>query len=400
MLKVFRNKRVTKMVLWGILILILPAFVIWGGGGLGGSKSKGPKYAGLIDNKKVSFGDFAAAIAGARCQIILNYFNQPKIVDTLLNNENFMGSLAWDKLILLKEVKKHRIKITDQEVVSYIRSHPLFARNGVFDEKIYQYILRYNMGLDPRRFEEIVRENLAIQRLNEKLTAHIEVKDSDVRTAYKEDNEKFKISYIIFLAEIFADKAEISDEEIKVYYEAHKQEFVLPSEAEGQEKEFRLASFDDVKDSIRSFMLENRARPLAARQARETYEKILELIDRDKLTFEQAASKLGLKVQTTDFFSKTDYIEGIGEASSIARVSSKIEIGELAYPVDTGKGSIIFKLLDTEGFDEEKFKEKKEEYSKRALVEKQNIFLEDYLRKLKQETKINIEFGDYRKYYR
>ena len=179
MLKLFRKKNVARLVLWGILILILPAFVIWGSGSLGGSRDKGPKFVGLINNKKVSFDDFADSLRAIRCQIILNYFNQPKLLDQFLNDKPFMGRLAWDRLIMAKETARQKIKVLDQDVINFIRSHPLFSRNGTFDEGIYSYILRNNVGMDPRTFEEIVRENLAIKRLNDMLTKDIPADKKD-----------------------------------------------------------------------------------------------------------------------------------------------------------------------------------------------------------------------------
>jgi len=192
MLKLFRKKNVARLVLWGILILILPAFVIWGSGSLGGSREKGPTFVGLINNKKVSFDDFAESLHAIRCQIILNYFNQPKVLDLFLNDKPFMGRLAWDRLIMAKEARKQKIKVPDQNVVNFIRSHPLFLRNGVFDEKLYDYILRNNVGMDPRTFEEIVRDNLAIKRLNDMLTKDIKITDPEILEAYKKDGEKNK----------------------------------------------------------------------------------------------------------------------------------------------------------------------------------------------------------------
>ena len=62
MLKVLRNKNVAKAVLWALLILILPAFVLWGTGSLGRSDKKGPSYAGIIENNRVSFDDFAQSM--------------------------------------------------------------------------------------------------------------------------------------------------------------------------------------------------------------------------------------------------------------------------------------------------------------------------------------------------
>ena len=40
MLKIFRKKIVSKVILWGLLILILPAFVMWGSASMSRSKDK------------------------------------------------------------------------------------------------------------------------------------------------------------------------------------------------------------------------------------------------------------------------------------------------------------------------------------------------------------------------
>jgi len=192
MLKLMRNKKVTKFVLWGTLILILPAFVIWGAGSISKSKEKGPKYVGIIDGKKVSFDDFAASLAAVRTQIFMNYFPQPKVMETIFTNKELMGKLAWDMLIMSSEAGKRKIKVSDAEIIGFIRGHPLFSRGGQFDDRMYQYILRNNLNIYPRNFEEITRDNLAIQKLNNMMTKDIIITDDEVLITYKKENEKFE----------------------------------------------------------------------------------------------------------------------------------------------------------------------------------------------------------------
>ncbi len=185
MLKVFRNKNVTKMVLWGILILTLPAFVMWGSGSLGGSGKKGPTYVGTIENKKISFDNFANSLESIRCQVILNYYNNSKMLDMILKNKEFLGKLAWDRLIMFMKAKKAGIRVSDREVVAFIGSHPLFSRGGAFDDRAYEYFLRNSLGLAPRSFEELVRKNLMIQKLTDSLTKDITVTDKEVLQNYE-----------------------------------------------------------------------------------------------------------------------------------------------------------------------------------------------------------------------
>ncbi len=401
MLKLFRKKQVTKVVLWGILILILPAFVIWGSGSLGRSREKGPTYVGLIDNKKVKFEDFAGSLAGIRCQIVLNYFNQPKMLDLFLRNKPFMGKMAWDRLIMLREVSRYKIKVLDKDVVNYIRSHPIFARGGLFDERIYQYILKNNMALDPRTFEEIVREHLALQRLNEFLTKDIIVSDEEVLEDYRRENEKFKIAYVMFPSSDFLAKVKIGETEVKDYYQKHKEEFLLPPKEGEAEKSVSQAKFEDVKESINSFLAERAARKIAGDFAQEEYKKISELMTKDKDTFAGAAVKLGLEVRQTPLFSKPDYLDGIGEAERLVNVAVKLKKGNVADgPVETRRGALIVSLVETQGLDEEKFKSQKSEYSKKVLENKKDAFLERWLRRLELATSLNIDLREYDKYYR
>ena len=51
LLKFLRKKKNMKLIIWGLAILIIPAFVLWGAGA-SRNKGKGPNYAGKIFNRK------------------------------------------------------------------------------------------------------------------------------------------------------------------------------------------------------------------------------------------------------------------------------------------------------------------------------------------------------------
>ena len=335
MLKLLRHKRVAKLVLWGILILILPAFVIWGAGSVGRSKEKGPAFVGLIHNKKISFDAFAESITDMRVQIMLNFYSQQQILENLLKNKELLGKMAWDRLIMAAEAKKGRFKATNAEVVNYVRSLPLFMQNGRFNDRMYEYFIRNTLGIYPRSFEEMMRENIVIQKLEASLTKDIKVSDEEVLSQYKIDCQKFKVSYTI-----------------------------LPTDSE------------------------------------KSYKEILDTIAKEKISFEEAVVKAGLKTQESALFSKSDYIEGIGEAAQLADAAAKLKAGELSEPIHTKGGEIVFKLLEAQSFNEEKFKKEKDEYAKKVLADKKNKFLEGWLRNLESKSVLNIDLKDYEKYYK
>jgi hypothetical protein len=168
MLKFFRHKSVAKFVLWLIIILILPAFVLFGTERL--SRRKGPTFVGFIDTKKVSFDELFDSMVAARSHLVLRYWNNPDELRKIVNDRALLAGIAWERLIMLKEAKKAKISVPDAEVANYIRSHPLFVRNGRFDDAMYAYFLRNNVGLSARSFEEAMREALTIDKFLGNLT--------------------------------------------------------------------------------------------------------------------------------------------------------------------------------------------------------------------------------------
>lgn len=400
MLKFFRQKHIAKIIFWGTLILILPAFVWWGTGSLGGSKNKGPSYVGTIGGEKISFDDFAGSVISIRCQIILNYFNQPEILNAFLKNKPFLAKLAWDRLIMLEEAKKYDIKISNKELVDTIRSHPIFNRNGKFDDKVYDYVLRYNLALEPRSFEEMVRQNLEIQRLNDIFTYDLKPTDEEILEEYMKDNGRFRIAYIMVDLKDFTGKVTIDESAIKDYYEKNKAQIMLTPKSKEDKTPPRPATFDEAKDNIKSFLIDVEARTLAYKHATELHKNIEDLAANDKASFDEAASKLGLAVRTTPFFSKSDKIEDLGELTAVADIASSLKPAEISRPASTEKGIIIFKVLEIEKPDDEKVKAARDDYSKKALDRKKIGTLEDWLRRLEKDAKLNIDFNDYEKYYR
>jgi len=401
MLKVFRNKNVTKMVLWAILILILPAFVLWGTGNIGRSGPKGPTYAGMIDGRKVSFDQFGHALVGVKCQVILNFFNQPKVLDEFLSNKELMGKMTWDRLLMEREAKKARITVSNDEVVKFVKTHPIFNRNGQFDTRIYDYVLQ-RVPIDPRSFEEIVRESITLQKLNDSMAKDVAVTDEEVFEIYRRENEKFKLSYVVFAADAFIDKAAVDDAVMKDYYESHKSEFTIPARTleDGTVSEGGVAKFEDVKDNIKGFLAAVEARKLALKAAGESYDKLKGSISKDGATFEAAVEAQNLKKLETPFFSRTEYVEGIGEAFPLTDAAVKLKPGEISPPVETRRGAVIFKVAEVQKSDEEKFKKEKEEYAKKARETKKIAILEKWLRQLELANRAIIDFRDYEKYYR
>lgn len=399
MLKVFRKKFVSRFILWGLLILILPAFVMWGSASMSRSKDRGPNYVGTVDSRKVSFNELYRALTGVRSQVILIYFNQPQVLKELLNNKLMLAKAAWDRILMLNEAKGLHIKVSDKEVVASIRSHPLFARNGAFDEKFYSYVLQNNIGLEPRAFEEIVRDNLIIQKLALDFTKDVLVSDDDALSEYKKEFSKLKISYVLVEPKELIEQVKLDEGAAEKFYEERKNELMVKSPLKGALPD-RIATFTESKDAIEKLLKETEARKILKPKSEDLYANILERMKDKNETFEKAASQLKLTVKNTDFFSKTDKFDEPGDASVIASIGSDLKVLDVSKPVEITKGFIIFEVVQKKDPDEEAFKKDKDEYTKKIKEIRLNSIMEGYIRKLEGNAKLAINLEEIDKYYR
>ena len=158
MLKQLRQKKVMKKVLWGLAIIIIPAFVLWGAGGF---REQG-KYAGMVFGKRITFDEYKESYNAVRSLALLTHGSDfHKVRDTLRLEET-----AWDRLILVKEAERKKIKVADEEVIARIAALTLFqTKECFFNQKSYAMILGNVLRTTPRRFEEEMRESLMIERL-------------------------------------------------------------------------------------------------------------------------------------------------------------------------------------------------------------------------------------------
>ncbi|MCK4519093.1 MAG: SurA N-terminal domain-containing protein, partial [Candidatus Omnitrophica bacterium] len=219
MLKVLRKQKNMKVILWAICVIIIVTFVFFGISSGPRRNSSQPKYAGTLFGKKVAFDDFVKSYRACRQQAVLLYGKDlPKIIDMLNLEEQ-----AWQRLILLKEVKKRKIRVADKEVVERILL--IFGQNGKVDEEWYKIVLERLFNTTPRAFEEDTRQSLQIGKLVEVISAGITLSGEELLNKYKDENEKVKASYVLIEPAIFMGAVTADEEEIKGFFQKNKELF-------------------------------------------------------------------------------------------------------------------------------------------------------------------------------
>jgi peptidyl-prolyl cis-trans isomerase D len=223
MLEILRKKGVNKTVLWIIAVIIILSFGVFG---TAYRIDNIVNSAGTIYGHSVSIKDFQQAYLDARDQAIRIYG------DEFFKNGNRIDleQETWDRLILLKEAKKRGIQVADQEVVDFIATVPFFQRAGQFDRILYEEIVESSRAFDrsTHDFEGGVRKQLMIKKLLEAVAPDLVLSDADLKKEYQKRNEKITLEYVLFNASDYAKNASAGGDEIKTFYEQHKEQFRLP----------------------------------------------------------------------------------------------------------------------------------------------------------------------------
>ncbi|MBM3246130.1 MAG: hypothetical protein FJZ13_02245 [Candidatus Omnitrophica bacterium] len=313
MLKALRNKKTAKKIWIVLAIIIVPPFVLWGLGGALRSQEESAS-AGRLFGRNISVLDYQDALEAVKNQAIMlygeNFSQESKYLD--------LAGEAWNRLILLREVKKRKIKASDKEVVNMVRQYPFFQRNGKFDNRLYAETLRYIFRTQPRAFEEQTRQNIMFSKLYNRLTLNIKVSDEEIRQEYAKLNEEISLNYLASLPAEFQKDISPTEEQLKDYFNKNSFEFKQPP------------SFDVEYVTMDS---EDKVKTMASRLNK-------------KADFSRIAKESGAEVKVTGLFSQGGAIPGIGWSPQIADLVSKLKTGQFTAPIRLDKNYYILRLKD------------------------------------------------------
>jgi len=326
MLKIIRKKGFVKKVLWILTFVIIISFGFWGTTARVNTPNGRLDYAGKIFGKRISFEQFEESRIHARHQALLRYGEQFFKISPFLNLEEE----AWNRLILVSEAKRQKIKVGDQEVVESIEALPVFQRDGKFDSLLYNDILRYFFQCKPRTFEEGIRETILISKLFQKETASIQVSDDEVLDYYKKQKEKIQVSYVLLNVENYKKDASFEEKELKEFYEHNKKSFRVPP----------------------TINVEYLTLPFAENIPKEEKAKIEEKINqiseelKKNPDLKSTGTKYGVDIQESGFFSQEQPNLKIGWSYELLKKAFELTKGAISPPIETTEGYYILKLKE------------------------------------------------------
>ncbi|MFA5339053.1 MAG: SurA N-terminal domain-containing protein [Candidatus Omnitrophota bacterium] len=327
--------------------------------------------AGKIFGRKVPISDFRKAYNAAATQLKMRYGNLPddSKVQKVVEDE------AWNRLIMLYEAKKERIKVSDKEIVDSVKEITAFNdKSGRFSKRQYEEILKYSLGLTPAEFEGQVKENLAIDKLIEKHSGDAKITDDEVLKEYKFLNEKAKADYALFKTADNLPKAAAAEDEIKAYFEKNKEAFKIPAQVNA---EYIAKPFPDDKEETKQKI------------RKEMKDVSYELAANTDLA--AAAKKFSLAVKETGLFNRETNIPTIGYDLKFADTALSLAEGQVSSPIETKTGVYIIKIKEKKPERQAALAEVKDAVEKSLKAEKADATAKTKAQEALKAIKASIE---------
>lgn len=157
-----------------------------------------------------------------------------------IENQAFDEMVA--EILLQQEYSRRGILVSDDEVRDYarfapppwVRNAPELQTDGRFDINKYQ---RYLASPTARQsgllvaLEQYYRTEVPREKLFEQVTSGLYVTDADLWRAWRDANDSAQVSYVAFRPTPSAADSNVSDGDLRRYYDAHKAEFDRPGRA-------------------------------------------------------------------------------------------------------------------------------------------------------------------------
>jgi peptidyl-prolyl cis-trans isomerase D len=216
-----RLERTRKYLILGFAVIMAVSLVIFYAPGRSAryaEPARSTEVVAKVGSDEITVGDLAQ-LKENYLQMMGGRFN----LDQLGGNKRFLDGLIRDR-VLAQEASRLGLAASDAEVADKIRKQFTDASGQFVGIERYKESITARYG-DLEKFEKSVRDSIAQEKLRAFITASVKVADEEVQEKYKRDNTEFDLTYVVVSPEKIAEKMQLSDEELRNYYEQHKVEY-------------------------------------------------------------------------------------------------------------------------------------------------------------------------------
>ena len=156
----------------------------------------------------------------------MNSLVQDMMMRPMSQDEAYVN-FAFNRVVLDHEARTLGIRPTTPEIVAFVKTLAPFQGTNGFDPAKYTEFVQNRLpalGFNEAQIEEVVSDQLTLNRLKDLLGAGLHVAESETTEYYNQAYGKLNVAVVRFRNEDFQKNVKVSDEEIAKYFEAHKAE--------------------------------------------------------------------------------------------------------------------------------------------------------------------------------
>jgi peptidyl-prolyl cis-trans isomerase D len=156
----------------------------------------------------------------ARQQLQQNHYPDNPMIEGLL--EQRVGQQLVQQQVLLAEADKLGIRATDDDVSQYLRTgaagQVLFPNGQFIGAESYARLIADRFNMSVKDFEDDVKHDIVVRRLQALITSGVTVGDKDVRETYRKGNIKIKFDYAVISADDLRKTINPSDADLQNFF--------------------------------------------------------------------------------------------------------------------------------------------------------------------------------------
>lgn len=199
-----------------------------------------------VGGEKISIQEFGNAIENVRNRLQ----SEGQKVDAAMLESPQLKQSVLDGLITRRlvssEVERAHFKISDEQLSQHILGMPEFQENGKFSEDLYQKTLLQNK-LTAAKFESSIRHDLLMQQARDGLAALAVAPKVVADEALQYAFQQREVSTVDIKAAEFVSAVKVTPEQVKAYYDQHKDKFKVPEQVK---LEFALLSAAGLMNQV------------------------------------------------------------------------------------------------------------------------------------------------------
>lgn len=208
-------------------------------------------------------------------------------------------AFSWNLMILRHEAKELGLTATTTEIANGVKGLAAFQGKDGFDLPRYTQFADNAlapMGFSEAQIEELVADQIALEKLKKILGAGVTVPDSEMKRDYEQAYAKMDVRVVRFSSEDFTKDVQVTDDQIAKYFESHK--------AELQTEEKRKIKFVQFSLTDEQKKLSGKQRIDVLQKLADQANEFTEALQAKDADFDQLVNKFHLTAKETGEFAQ------------------------------------------------------------------------------------------------